>query len=104
MLVVAAVFALAACGESAASLDHPYNGCEQVIHDVPGRVLSETSGLSCSEIKEMIAVGPAEPGVIILDVAPTNLPWKCRLYGPSSPRLLFGCIHKKRHFNVVRSS
>lgn len=84
ILLVTAVLALAACGESSASPDHPYSGCEQVVHDVPGRVLPETSGLSCSAIKEMIAAGPADPGVITLEVAPNNLPWKCRLYGPSS--------------------
>lgn len=103
IFLVTAVLGLAACGESSASPGHPYSGCKQVVHGVLGRVLPETSRLSCSAIKEMIAAGPADPGVITLEVAPTNLPWKCRLYGPSSRRLLFSCVHEKRHFSVVRS-
>jgi hypothetical protein len=102
MLAAGLLLGLAACGGSAASANRPQGGCAQVIHDVPGRVHPETSGLSCAVIKETIAVGPAEPGVFTVEVGPTHLPWKCRLYGPSSRRLLLSCTYGERHFSVVR--
>jgi len=57
--------------------------------------------MRCPTIKKMIEAAPAEAGGYLLG-GPSGVLWKCRLYRPSSPRLLLQCTYKERRFSVVR--
>lgn len=96
---------LTACGGSSATLTRiPLKGCEQIVHDVPAQVMPETSGMSCVEIKEMIEVGPPEPGVYFLESPVSHLSWKCHLYDVNTSTLLLRCTHSRHQFSLVRQT
>jgi hypothetical protein len=102
LVSISAVFAgLVGCGSQSSASSAPFGGCAQVVHDVPGRVVPETSGMSCAAIKRMIQAAPSEPGGYLLE-GPSGVLWKCRLYRPSSPRLLLRCAYKAHRFSVLR--
>lgn len=100
IFVSSLVVSLTACGGQSSASSGPHRGCVQ--EGKPGWVLPETSGLTCSEINQMIQATPSEAGGFLLEGKATpGVLWKCRQYGAGSPRLLLRCIHERRRFSVV---
>jgi hypothetical protein len=99
--VLSTLAGLTACGDQSSASSEPFHGCAVVVRDVSARVLPETSRLSCAAIKKMTQAVPSEAGGYLLE-GPSGVLWKCRLYRPSSPKLLLRCTYGRRRFSMVR--
>jgi hypothetical protein len=94
--ILALALTLVACGGLAVARP----GCVQVVHDVPGLIHSETSGLSCKQIKVLVQYAPSDPGVFTT-VSSSDVPWKCQLFDVRRERVLLMCQHHQAHFTIV---
>jgi hypothetical protein len=100
-LVVAATI-MGCGGDSPVGLTD--RGCAQVVLGVQGRVVPETSGLTCAGVKRMLGGGvPATPGGYMWETTEPDVTWKCHKYpskGTSSD--LIACSHRGKSFAIRR--
>jgi hypothetical protein len=100
-LVVAAT--IAGCGGNS-PLGFADRGCAQIVLGVQGRVVPETSGLTCAGVKRVIGVGvPATPGGYLIGTREPRVFWKCHKYpskGTSTD--LISCSRGGRSFAIRR--
>ena len=102
--LVLTTLAISGCGGTAASMAAPespaVSGCRQDVESAPGKILPETSELTCSQIKQLIAFAPAEAGKYLLEGGSGGPQWQCQKFGPGSKHLL-ECSYQKRHFAIL---
>lgn len=80
-------------------------GChEEIWEGVPGVVRPETSGLTCTAIKELIKYRPSEPQGFLVSNESSNLRWKCQLYPAKAHLILLQCAHHQKHFSVAKDT
>jgi hypothetical protein len=90
---------LGACGGSVSA---DYSGCNEVVEGVQGTVRTETSGLSCQEIKGIIEVRPPTPGAYVTEPASPKRTWKCRIFDVERSSVLLRCHDHAARFAVAR--
>jgi hypothetical protein len=92
---------LVSCGGAASAQT---GRCDQNVRGVQGKIVRESSGLSCSQIKGAIRFVPTTPGKFSIITDSPHLLWKCRLFSlDSEGPMLLACHHHQRRFSVRRS-
>ncbi len=74
--------------------------CRLAVEGTPGTVLTQTSGLSCSEIMSLLAFAPAGPGKYLLEGASPGIEWHCQKFKAGKGRLLT-CQYRNHQFSVA---
>ena len=98
---VAVAFGIVACGGSATA---GAPGCEQIVHEVPGLIQPETSGLTCNQLKRLVQNVPATLGAFLLEGFHAGALWRCRLFNSHVSSRLLLCRRGKSRFSIVSSS
>jgi hypothetical protein len=100
---IAVAIPLAGCG-GGSSAHLADQGCAQIVLGVEGRVVPETSGLSCAGVKEVIGGAvPATAGGYLLGAGEPEVTWKCHMYpSQGSSADLLSCSHGKQAFAIRR--
>lgn len=92
-----------ACAEAPVPVVEPF-GCRENIRGVNAVIKPETSGVHCTDIKNLIFGLPSEPQVYFIRGEKPHLRWKCRFYGTEQGSVLLRCEHNNRHFEIVKTS
>lgn len=95
VLYAALAIGLGACGGTD-------SGCNEVVERVQGTIRTETSGLSCQEIKAIIEVRPLTPGAYVTETASPKRTWKCRIFDVQRTPVLLRCHDHAARFAVAR--
>jgi hypothetical protein len=102
LAAITVVFLVGCGGNSPVGLAD--RGCAQIVLGVQGRVVPETSGLTCAGVKRVLGGGvPATPGGYLIETREPRVIWKCHKY-PSkgtSPDLI-ACSHGRKSFAIRR--
>jgi hypothetical protein len=101
VLFAALVLGLGACGGTVSA---DYSGCNEVVEGVQGTIRTETSGLSCQEIKDIIEVRPPTPGAYLRGTASPKRMWKCRIFDVERGPVLMRCHDHAGRFTVARAA
>jgi hypothetical protein len=99
--VVAMTMLLAACGEGASLAQA--GPCAETILEVEGQVAPESSGLTCSQIEQLITSVPSTPGGFLFSSGNPRETWKCHLYPSLAESTnLLTCARDNKEFSVRR--
>jgi hypothetical protein len=101
VLYAALAIGLGACGGTVSA---DYAGCNEVVERVQGTIRTETSGLSCQEIKAIIEVRPPTPGAYVTETASPKRTWKCRIFDVQRSPVLLRCHDHAARFAVARAA
>lgn len=91
----------AACGAQGSVAEA--GSCKQIVLEVDGRIVPESSGLTCAGVRQLLDSIPARPGSFLIVSKKPRVTWKCYLY-PSAgdSKDLVTCSSRGRKFSVRR--